>query len=95
MAGDDAGDARARGPGAACAKGDVSETTRLLNSVNDEVHPRAEVHPVAGKDTWVGAEDFEGLPWWRKPSVGLAFGRAKRRAAVLSVDGRAASRFTG
>ena len=74
-----AGDARARGPVAA----DASETTRLLNSVNDEVHPRADVYPVAGKDTWAGAEDFEGLPWWRKPSVGLGSGlREERREAV-------------
>lgn len=91
MAGDDGEGARARGPGAA----DVSETTRLLNSVNDEVHPRADVHPAAGKDSWVGAEDFDGLPRWRRPSVGLVFGCAKKRAVIPSVDGRAASRSTG
>ena len=69
MAGHDAGSsARSRGTrwgsGSPNPDGDVTEATRLLNRVHDELHSKA------GKDTWVGAEEFEGAPWWRRPSVG-------------------------
>jgi len=44
-----------------------TETTALLDGVsgtrvNDGV-------PALTKDSWAGFEDFEGLPWWRRPSV--------------------------
>jgi hypothetical protein len=43
------------------AAADAAETTALL----DGGPPDGQVR----KDSWVGFEDFEGLPWWRKPSV--------------------------
>lgn len=65
MTAHDAGPARARGTrwGSPNTGADVNEATGLLNSVTDELHPEV------GRDVWVGAEDFEGFPWWRRPSV--------------------------
>lgn len=61
---DAAGDGGRRGD----ARGDVSETSALLgpdalpaNGLGHDSDPR--------KDSWVGFDDFEGLPWWEKPSV--------------------------
>lgn len=73
MTADDAGNERARvrpptrpnADGDSNGDGDVTETTRLLNSAADELHPDT------SKDTWVGAEDFEAFPSWRRPSVRL------------------------
>ncbi|KAK4454321.1 MFS general substrate transporter [Podospora aff. communis PSN243] len=38
---------------------EATETTTLLSA--EGAAPR--------KDSWVGFEDFEGLPWWKRPSV--------------------------
>lgn len=49
------------------AEANATETTALLDGapgsgLRDDVSaPR--------KDSWAGSEDFEGLPWWRRPSV--------------------------
>lgn len=88
MTAHDASHARARGTrwGAPNTNGDVTETTGLLNSVTDELHPEA------GRDVWVGAEDFEGFPWWRRPSVCFRLSgfptAAVRRRKLFGVDGR-------
>jgi hypothetical protein len=40
---------------------DATETSGLLSQVDG----------VDGRDRWNGMADFEGLPWWRTPSVCL------------------------
>src|SRR5690606_26739941 len=92
MTGYDAGNARAQGTrwGQLSAEGDVTETTALLETAT------AEPHPEVGKDVWVGAEDFDGFPWWRRPSVGPHnSGLSLLVLNGLDVDGRYTSRFTG
>lgn len=39
----------------------ITETTGLLNDGTQNRPPEA--------DVWVGAADYEGLPWWKTPSV--------------------------
>lgn len=48
---------------------DATETTRLLgaNDRNSHEEPARD----ASQSRWDGCDDFEGLPWWRKPSVRL------------------------
>ncbi|KAK0620364.1 major facilitator superfamily domain-containing protein [Immersiella caudata] len=41
---------------------EVTETTTLLGGESENGGPPR-------KDSWVGFEDFEGLPWWKTPSV--------------------------
>lgn len=43
---------------------DATEATALL----DGEQLRDEASPLR-TDSWVGFEDFEGLPWWKRPSV--------------------------
>lgn len=44
---------------------DAEETTALLQPRDDETGSSG-----GGDDlTWDGYKDFEGLPWWRRPSV--------------------------
>lgn len=52
---------------------DATETTGLLGAGAEEVEeaPEDGSDSLPRKDSWVGAEDFEGLPWWRRPSVRL------------------------
>ncbi|KXX79201.1 Proton-coupled folate transporter [Madurella mycetomatis] len=44
---------------------DATETARLLGAGtrSDEHHD--------GRERWEASEDFEGLPWWKRPSVGF------------------------
>ncbi|GAB1318919.1 Tetracycline-efflux transporter [Madurella fahalii] len=44
---------------------DATETTGLLGAGT-----RSNENPDGG-DRWEGSEDFEGLPWWKRPSVGF------------------------
>lgn len=43
---------------------DVAETTRLLDSTTNDTQISE-----PAKNTWAGVEDFDGFPWWRKPSI--------------------------
>lgn len=47
---------------------DPTETTRLLGGGAEENGNRAVVKSTS-KGGWDGLADFEGLPWWRRPSV--------------------------
>jgi hypothetical protein len=57
------GDSNGNGELRTAPETEVSETTTLLGASGDDggSAPR--------KDSWVGFEDFEGLPWWKTPSV--------------------------
>ena len=48
---------------------EASETTTLLG--NPETQPAEDQRSDSDESTprWDGFDDFEGLPWWRKPSV--------------------------
>ncbi|KAF7545121.1 hypothetical protein G7Z17_g9421 [Cylindrodendrum hubeiense] len=46
---------------------DDTETTRLLG--NGDTSAQAEDGADAPEGGWDGYKDFEGLPWWRRPSV--------------------------
>ncbi|KEZ41385.1 hypothetical protein SAPIO_CDS7508 [Scedosporium apiospermum] len=52
-----------RGPNPNNIGNDVTETTRLLDGATSNATS------VGPRYTWAGAEDFDGHPWWRKPSV--------------------------
>lgn len=45
-----------------------TETTRLLGTGTRSSGPSGE-HGVKLDDRWMGLDDFEGFPWWKKPSV--------------------------
>ncbi|KHN98186.1 Major facilitator superfamily domain, general substrate transporter [Metarhizium album ARSEF 1941] len=48
----------------------ATETTSLLGTVVEETGKVTAASNVQGaKGAWNGLADFEGLPWWRKPSV--------------------------
>ena len=69
--GDDATTRTALLPAADGSAVPATETTRLLGGERDETEWRASGAGAGGlrKDSWVGAEDFAGLPWWKTPSV--------------------------
>ncbi|KAK3353034.1 major facilitator superfamily domain-containing protein [Lasiosphaeria hispida] len=47
---------------------DASEITTLLGADSEDANGGAhDGHP--RKDSWAGYADFEGVPWWNKPSV--------------------------
>jgi hypothetical protein len=50
------------------AGGEGQEPTETTGLLGDGAYP----HGSNGsrKDGWIGFEDFDGLPWWRTPSVG-------------------------
>lgn len=55
---------------------EAAETTRLLGagtSGNREQVDGAESQTNEDSNIWDGHKDFEGLPWWRKPSVCFDF----------------------
>ena len=60
---------------------DTSETTALLGP------DAAGDHHGSGprKHSWVGYADFEGLPWWKRPSVRLTV--VDDRWTVIACDG--------
>ncbi|KJZ79761.1 hypothetical protein HIM_00475 [Hirsutella minnesotensis 3608] len=47
---------------------EVTETTRLLDA-NDEQQSEATASSSGRGPRWSNSDDFEGLPWWRKPSA--------------------------
>lgn len=54
--------------------GSPDETTGLLNvaarpSYDNDLDRNFEPEAQPSKDSWVGAQEFEGLPWYKKPSV--------------------------
>lgn len=50
---------------------DATETTGLLGAGAESGHgaPEVEGDSLPRKDSWEGSADFDGLPWWRRPSV--------------------------
>lgn len=48
---------------------DMSESTTLLGSGADNDSNTGDAAGAARKGSWSGSEDFEGLPWWKRPSV--------------------------
>ncbi|POR37204.1 Nitrilase and fragile histidine triad fusion protein NitFhit [Tolypocladium paradoxum] len=71
-AGVDGGTTESQGPVASDAGpvgSDATETTRLLGA---GAHEDGHGHGAGAngrEDSWNGFDDFEGLPWWRTPSV--------------------------
>jgi hypothetical protein len=59
-----AGETNGNGERRRTTESEATETTTLLGGEDENggAAPR--------KDSWVGFEDFEGLPWWKRPSVG-------------------------
>ena len=49
------------------ASDDVSETTRLLGT--DALNTHDSSSKATNDGRWEGYDDFEGLPWWQRPSV--------------------------
>lgn len=52
----------------------ATETTRLLGAGTSDSHNQDGAGPqlrrsASEEDVWDGDKDFEGLPWWRRPSV--------------------------
>ena len=51
---------------------DVEDTPlleRLIDSQSDTAGPSADEDGSRPPPTWYGERDFEGLPWWKSPSV--------------------------
>lgn len=48
---------------------DATETSRLLSF--SDLDGQGETARDASQSRWDGYDDFEGFPWWRKPSVRL------------------------
>lgn len=50
---------------------DATETTGLLGAGAESGHgaPEVEGDSLPRKDSWEGSADFDGLPWWRRPSI--------------------------
>ncbi|KAM7206831.1 Major facilitator superfamily domain containing protein [Naviculisporaceae sp. PSN 640] len=46
-----------------------TETTRLLGTGARSSGPENGAHGASDDDRWTGLDDFEGFPWWKKPSV--------------------------
>lgn len=46
-----------------------TETTGLLGTGTHSSGPGDGEHDAGIDDRWVGLDDFEGFPWWKKPSV--------------------------
>jgi hypothetical protein len=65
---------------------ETSEATGLLRAGTSNGGGRAQEAP--RKDSWVGFEDFEGQPWWNRPSV-------SRGCDIQSAPPRIATRETG
>ena len=59
---DQAGGSNRTGDWGSTLAPEASESTTLLGSSSDD-------SSALRKDSWVGFEDFEGLPWWKTPSV--------------------------
>lgn len=57
---------------------EATETTSLLSAGASSGEDSCE-------DTWPGYADFEGLPWWKTPSVGYHSGRTGRPLIALRV----------
>lgn len=64
------------------------ETTGLLDAGDRELSQSSgDEAPPARKDSWVGYEEFEGLPWFKRPSVQLLHRTPEtRRAPVLTMS---------
>jgi hypothetical protein len=52
-------------------EGPRTETSHLLGNTSNSSIDSIEEPEDGNESTWPGAKDFEGLPWWRKPSVCL------------------------
>ena len=48
---------------------EANETTRLLQGRDEGDGAGADAGGAGEADVWDGYKDFEGLPWWRRPSV--------------------------
>lgn len=60
----------------------VTETTRLLGGTHLEATARG------GNGEWDGSADFEGLPWWRRPSVSSLIARLRLSYSHLMTKSR-------
>lgn len=74
-----AGDSHAANPADEGDKGEIRETvceeTPLISDGGADTHFGAAGLPGDGDDgrhetPWLGAKEFEAMPWWRRPSVG-------------------------
>ena len=70
------------------------ESTSLLGdgTASSDAGSEAEALP-AGKDAWDGYEEFDGLPWHKRPSVCSLLSETELRGAVALT--MTLSRFTG
>ncbi len=70
---------------------DATEDTGLL-SAGAQQHNGAEDSPLGEsihrKDSWVGMQDFEGLPWHQRPSVRMSLAKPTFKSSVMQHTGK-------